>query len=105
MSEYLIAFAMSDTYTTTGMCTAEINIGFCEPYDNFIFSGLPKHFEFVSDRYGNQAPYALNYVLNHLGKSMSMIMFDYYGHPERHPPTDKVLKQAINELYAWAKDI
>lgn len=104
-SEYLVAFARCETYETSEICTAEILIGFLEPYDKFIFSGLPEHFEFVSDRYGNQAPYALNYVLNHIGRPMSMVMYDYCEHPDRSKPVKDVLKEAINELYDWALDI
>lgn len=104
-SEFLVAFATCETYTRSEICTAEILIGFCEPHDKFVASGLPEHFMFVSDRYGNQNPYSLNYVLNHLGRPMSMIVFDYCGHPAKHPPAEDELKKAIGELYKWAMDI
>lgn len=104
-SEYQIAFAYCKTYTVSEMYTAEILIGLVEPYDKFIFQGLPEHFEFVSDKYGNQAPYTLNYVLNHIGQPMSMIMYDYCNHPDRSEPVAKVLKEDINNLYKWAMDI
>lgn len=104
-SEYLVAFATCETYTRSEICTAEILIGFYEPYDKFIFQGLPDHFAFVSDRYGNQSPYSLSYELNHLGRPMSMIIFDYCGNPAEHPPAEIELKKAIGELYKWASEI
>lgn len=96
---------MCDTYTSTGICTAEIVIGFVEPYDRFIFEGLPEHFEFLSDKYGNQSPYTLNYLLNHTSSKMSMILYEYCGDPTRHSSAKEELKKAIDELYQWALDI
>lgn len=104
-SDYLVAFAYCETYTTTGMCTAEIIIGFASDYDDFIFQGLPEHFEFITDKYCNPSQYTLNYVLNHLGVPMSMLIFDYSAHPDRSEPATKVLKDKIEELSKWALDI
>lgn len=101
-SEYKIAFAFCETYVSSEMCTAEILIGFAIDYDRFVVSDLPEHFEFISDRYGNQAPYTLNYVLNHIGRPMCVISFNYCGDPARHTPALVELKKAIEELYEWA---
>lgn len=59
----------------------------------------------MSDKYGNQSLFSLNYLLNHTGKLMSMILFDYTTHPERgtHPQVE--LKVAIKELYTWAESL
>ena len=104
-SQYRVAFAFCETYTTTGMCTAEIILGFASDYSDFIFQGLPKHFEFITDKGGNRNQYTLNYVLNHLGMPMCMLIFDYCNNPDSSEPVAKVLKDAIEELYKWALDI
>lgn len=104
-SDLCIVFAYYESHTISGMCTAEIIIGLGVPYDKFLFEELPMHFEFVSDKYAGQSPYSLNYVLNHMGRLMSMIMFDYCGDPDKHEPASVALKKAINELYEWAESL
>ena len=104
-SEYQVAFAYCETYIVSEVCVAEIFIGFEKPYDKFIFEGLPEHFEFECDRYAHQVPYSLNYVLNHIGKPMAMILFSYCGDTTRHTPANKELKKAISELYDWTLGI
>lgn len=103
-SDLRIAFATCETYTNTGMCTAEIIIGFALDYDNFLFENLPEHFVFISDKYG-PTNYTLDYVLNHIGGKISMIIFNYCDHPSRCEPAPEVLKGAIAELYDWANGI
>jgi len=72
------------------------------PYDKFLFEELPIHFEFMTDKYANQSPFSLNYVLNHLGKLMSMILLDYGTLPGRNAPSQVVLREEIDALYTWA---
>lgn len=100
-----IAFAYCESHTSNGICTAEIIIGLGVPYDKFLFEELPSHFEFLSDKYAGQSPFSLNYVLNHLGKLMSMLMLDYASLPERSRPASIVLREEIDELYTWAESL
>lgn len=99
-----IAFATYDAYETDNICVVELAIGFSEAYDKFIFNELPEHFEFISDKYG-PSHYTLNYVLNHLGGPMSMVMFDYCNHPSNCASAQVKLKEVVSQLYDWCVDI
>ncbi|MDF2537474.1 MAG: hypothetical protein K0S76_495 [Herbinix sp.] len=101
MSDYMITSAICTAYTLTGISEVEIILRFAFPYNKYIFSNLPDRFEFYSN---DDVPYTLNYVLNHDGCG-SMLMYNYYWHPDEGISTNKILKQAVDELYTWAKDI
>lgn len=104
-SEYTIAFATCETYTIPNLYSVQLIIGFVLPYDEYIFQDLPEHFQFVSDKYGYQPPYTLSYVLNHTGSKMSALLYECCGDPFRDGTAEQELKRAINELYAWSKDV
>ena len=103
-SDFRIAFATCETYNNSSMCTAEIIIGFASAYDDFVFTDLPEHFTYISDRHPS-CQYTLNYLLNHTGYPMAMVMYDYCNHPDRSEPVTKVLQGAIGELYSWSKEL
>jgi len=103
-SEYSVSFAFCEYYSQTEICVIELIIGFSCDYDNFIFTGLPEHFEFVTDK-KPPIQYTLNYIMNHTGGRMSAIILDYCAHPDRSAPIKVVLKEAVESLYAWSKDI
>lgn len=103
--DIVIAFAYCESHTSSSISTAEIIIGLGAPYDKLLFEELPEHFEFMSDKYANQSPFSLNYILNHMGKLMSMILLDYGTLPGRNAPASVVLKEEIEELYTWAESL
>lgn len=100
-SEYMITSAVCVAYTTTTISEVEIIVRFAFAYDRYVFSELPEHFEYYSN---NDLPYALNFVLNHDGCG-SMLLYNNYWNPDKGISPDKVLKQAIAELYKWASDV
>lgn len=100
-SDYMLTSAVCVAYTTTAISEVEIILRFALPYDRYIFNELPDRFEFYNN---NDIPYTLNYVLNHDGCG-SMLLYNNYCHPDDGISSDKVLKDAIAQLYKWAKDI
>lgn len=100
-SNYMITSAVCVAYTNTAISEVEIILRFPLVYDRYVFSELPDGFEFCSN---DDSPYTLSYVLNHDGCG-SMLYYNRYWNPDEDISLDKELKQAINELYAWAKDI
>ena len=97
-----VAFAYCDAHMSSDLYMAEIIIGLSVPYSKFLFEELPEHFAFLSDKYRDGSLYSLNYLLNHLGKLMSMIVFDYTTGPDGMNSPQIELGVAIKELYEWA---